>query len=455
MTATLLCHRAAPLRARALRSCALSLLLLLLPSLSRVSPAAAEPRFGDSTWAAPNAPLRPGDPTEPGPRVAPPDHERTWETVMRAPFRLAFLPLRVVARGGEAAANRWGDKIFNPQATEPRRGLHVGPAIKVGRVNDVGIGPGITWVGFPARDATLNAHATWSSIDRRLIKISEVVGLDRPVGFDLTGAYDHRPNRRYYGIGNATPETNRSYFLGEETRIESRFRIGRSPVRQLRLVGGYSDIGARRGSHGTPLLEEIFAPQNVPYFHQGTRDYLYGVTGELALLDDDRDPSEGVHGLFEGRHYMGLDSSDPDYNEWLVEGRAYVPVFSDRRVIALRGAYAGVEPTSGTTVMPFYRLAMSDGPLRFAGYASQRFRDRRLALAHAEYRWAVWRRLNAMLLYEWGLVAPRASEFTLADAHKSYGGGFRLGTGPGKDLRIQFAKSNEGWHGELHMGTGF
>src|SRR5437762_12071960 len=55
--------------------------LFLGPGIAR-----AEPRFGDSTWVAPQVPSRDEKPSDPGPRVAEPDHERRWETVLRTPF---------------------------------------------------------------------------------------------------------------------------------------------------------------------------------------------------------------------------------------------------------------------------------------------------------------------------------------------------------------------------------
>src|SRR5262245_42051430 len=61
----------------------------------------AEPRFGDSTWVAPNVVIQ-GSVTDPGPRVAKRDSERPWETMLRTPFRVAFFPVRLVARGVEA-----------------------------------------------------------------------------------------------------------------------------------------------------------------------------------------------------------------------------------------------------------------------------------------------------------------------------------------------------------------
>jgi outer membrane protein assembly factor BamA len=156
------------------------------------------------------------------------------------------------------------------------------------------------------------------------------------------------------------------------------------------------------------------------------------------------------------RSTAGLRSGDPDYYQWRVEGRAYLPVFAKRRVIAVRGVYAGVDPTgSGTTILPFYRLAQSEGASRFAGFASERFRDRQLALARIEYRWAILYRMSAVALYEVGAVAPRAGSFGLGTMHKSYGGGLRLGLSERSTLRFELAKSVEGIDAVFSLGGDF
>src|SRR5688572_17908230 len=86
---------------------ALSLLVLL------AAPARAqEPRFGDTTWVAPHADSFHGEPSAPGPRVAEPEVERGWEKALRAPFRVVFYPVRLLARGSQAAVG-FGSKFIN------------------------------------------------------------------------------------------------------------------------------------------------------------------------------------------------------------------------------------------------------------------------------------------------------------------------------------------------------
>jgi outer membrane protein assembly factor BamA len=208
-----------------------------------------------------------------------------------------------------------------------------------------------------------------------------------------------------------------------------------------------------RGYNGQPLLEYVFASTSVPFQNQNTQELLYGVTADLAALDDERDPSRGLHGRFDVRRASGLRSSDPDYYQWRVEGRAYVPVFAKRRVIAVRGVYAGVDPSGDTnTALPFYRLAQSEGDSRFAGYPTGRFRDRQLALTRIEYRWTILHSLSALALYELSAVAPRWESFTLSDAHESYGGGLRIAMSDEATLRLEVAKTVEGVQAVLAVG---
>ncbi len=403
---------------------------------------------------APNA-VEGGDPTADGPRVARPDHERGWEWALRAPFRIAFLPLRLVARGTEAGVGIYGERVMNPAPKRTAKGLSFASEIDVSGLTEIGGGPALTWAGFPSGDSKLRLSGTWSTTDRRRMKLREVIGDRRPVGFRLSADYDRKPNLRFYGIGNGTPSENRSVFLLEKVGGEAALLFGSSPLRQVRLVGGYSAMSPFRGYQGSPRLEEIFPPGTLPYDHQATRELLYGVTGDLAALDDALDPSIGLHGRAEWRHAAGVRDVDPDFNQWLAEGRAYAPVFAKRRVIALRAVYAGVRPTGATTTLPFYRLAESDGPLRFAGYPSHRFRDRQLILGRIEYRWEVWRHIRAVGLYELGEVAPQASAFTARAARWSYGGGLRYGLSEGAALRLEVANSAEGIQATLTMRSTF
>jgi len=436
----------------------LALLALLAYGVACVcgtSRAHADPRYGDSSWVAP-AEMFGSDSTIDRPRVAPPDHERRWETVLRTPFRIVFFPLRLVAKGLEAGANYVGPRYFEPKPMlPPRTGFALGTNFTFGAVKDVGFGPSITWAGFPTADARMKLAGSWSTIDRRQVNFSEVIGERRAVGLRVAADYDQKPNRRYFGIGNSTPVTDRSHFLLESSSADAALHVGSSPLRQLRFIGGYSSMSARRGYKSQPLLEDLFTPASAPYEHRTTQELWYGVAGDLAALDDDRDPSLGVHGRVNVQRATGLRSSDPDYYQWSVEGRAYLPVFAKRRVIAVRSVYAGVEPSGGTTILPYYRLAQSQGDFRFAGFESERFRDRQLMLGRIEYRWEIINRMSAVALYELGEVAPRAGSFSLREAHASYGGGLRLGMRDETSIRFEVAKSVEGLNTNLMIGCDF
>jgi Omp85 superfamily domain len=420
------------------------------------SGAHADARFGDSTWAAPNALLDSGSTTD-GPRVAPPDHERGWETALRAPFRVVFYPLRLFANGLEAGVGYIGPRYLVPKPKPlPNSGPTLAPVVSLGAVNDLTLGADLSWVDFPTADAKLRLAASWSTFDGRNVRFSETFGDQRPVGFRLSADYDHKPNRRYYGIGNTTPETNLSYFRLASTNVNAALLFGATLRRQVRLVGGYSNMSPGSGYHATPLLDDVFAPASAPYAHQATQELWYGLASDFSALDDGRSPSLGVAGNVDLRRAVGLRSSDPDYYLWNLEVRAYLPVFARRRVIALRSVYAGVGPVgSPTTVLPFYLLPESRGLSHFAGFSSGRYRDQQLMLARIEYRWQLVRELSILGLYELGEVAPRTGLFTLSDAHRSYGGGLRLGLSDAAIVRFELATSDEGLHAFLGVGRNY
>jgi len=421
------------------------------------SPAAqAAGRFGDSTWVAPTAPLETAPPAG-EPRVAPRDHERAWETVLRTPFRVAFLPLRAVGRGLEAVTSWAGPRYLDPKPPHVAPvGPHLVPAITVGGLSDVGIGPAFTWPGFPAQDDKLSINATLSTVDRRRARLVETLGEPRPVSFRLRADYDLKSDHRFYGIGNAAPKADVSYFLLETASAEGDLILGPSPHRQVRVQGGFSGLSTRRGYLAHPVLEDVFPAGTVPFDGRATRELWYGLAGGLAALDEARDPSRGLDGRFDVRRQVGVRGRDPSYVQWRVEGRAFVPVFAPRRVIALRGVFAGVDPTGGNAeAMPFYRLVGNEGETPFAAYQSERFRDRQLLLGRVEYRWMILYRVSAVALYELGEVAPRTGAFTLRDAHLSYGGGLRLGLSDRSTLRAELAKGSEGMRFALELGSDF
>lgn len=412
--------------------------------------------FGDTTWVA----LDPPDPAPPlpGPRVAEPDQkEPGWETALRTPFRVVFFPMRLLARGMELGFKQFGDEFISPAPPTP--GVKIGLGIYAGSTNDVAVGPKITFRDVIVPDSKLSLFGGWSITDHRRIALTGTVADRQPLSFRLRGRYDLKPNRRFYGIGNGTTESDLAYHRLEDISAEAGLLFGTSPIRQVRIVAGYSSMTSKRGWNGDPLLGDVFTPVEAPGYEESSREFLYGVTGDLALLNDEVRPSFGIHAKAELRRAMGLRQVDPEYDQWLFEGRGYLPVFAHRRVIAVRALWAGVRPHDDSPEIPFYRLANNQGLLKFAGYPGFRFHDQQLALARAEYRWELWNRrqwsLSALAFHEIGQVAPNSSAFTWDRRHKAYGGGFRLGLSDASNARLELAKADEGLHLTLHIGNTF
>jgi len=439
-----------PHRARALL-CLLALAALAAPAAS----AFGEERFGDSTWVAP-VPQATGDPAAPGPRVAKPDHERTWETVLRTPFRVAFFPFRLMGWGLEGAADLAEkhlplDEINQPPG--PPRGVKVSPQASFSSNEGIGLGIGLKApLGGP--NNRIRTDAIWTTKDTRRARATLLFGADRPIGFSLFGMYDHRPNRRFYGIGNDAG-TTRTIFLGREDRFEGSVLVARAPKFNARGFVGLSDFDIGPGYNDTPRDIEVFTPAEVPYLTRGSRVVYAGAGAGWAALNSPNDPARGVQIFGEARHVKDADANDLTYEAYRLEGRGYLPVFSLRRVIAARAIIDGVNPASGSGPIPFYRLPYSNGLDRFSGYSGDRFRDKRLVLLQAEYRWLVWSKLWAFALAERAEVAPSTGALRWTSMHEAYGGGFRYRLTDTQTARLEIAKGNQGLDIDLNLEAPF
>ncbi len=78
------------------------------------------------------------------------------------------------------------------------------------------------------------------------------------------------------------------------------------------------------------------------------------------------------------------------------------------------------------------------------GYDDYRFRDRNAAFVSAEYRWPVFRMMDAALFADAGSVASTASGLWQERLEHDYGFGFRFHTATRSVARIDVAKGREG-----------
>jgi hypothetical protein len=464
-------------------------------------PAAPDARFGDSTWVAPYASATESStPVEPGPRVRAPDHTRTYESVLRFPFRVIAFPFRLIGIGGEYGASVIENQLPRRGTTARSQPHHLLPYLDVAeqaRLNFgtlLFLGPSAEKPGIVeqlavaggksdwqlAHDAEFRAQAAengggersrngftargtgdfaWSLANHRHaaldVELMHGEG-DRAIGIGAAGLYQYRPNLLFLGIGTDADEDRRSIYLAEEGRGELFLRLGATRTRTARLVTRISHISVRDGRDGEPGIEEIYGPADqVPFLGTSTSVIQYGVQVALAKLDRVELPSRGVEARGEVWRVNDLDGGDLTWTEWQAEGRAYVPVFARRRVLAFRARYASVDPSADSPPVPFYRLPESSGDQRFLAFDSGHFRDQRLALSQVEYRWWIWEKLWAVGFAQLGWVAPSAADLRFDAVHESYGGGFRGTVTQSFLYRLDIAHGSEGTETDLKFGIQF
>jgi hypothetical protein len=406
--------------------------------------AQAEPAFGDSDWVAPTNRPAVGSPADPGPRVAPKDHEPTGVSILRLPFRLLFLPLRLVAIGAEKAV---GLSVFdlNPgPSIKPQPRWKLDPVV----TTEPGAGIILTRRLDPHGNAKMYATGTYAWDEGRKGKfVYRTSQDDAPRGLHLEGTYTYKANKTFYGIGNASTLANKSIWLGEETRAAGLLHFGKPVRKELRLVGTYSKISARSGYNGpagVPSAEDQFTPAEVPFLVRGSRVYSFGVAADGGLLDQVREPRRGVAARLSAEQFKAADTSDLDYRRYHTEARVFVPVFARRRVFAMRILHDWVDPAAGSPAVPYYRLPETNDDLRFPGYKVHRFTDNHLVLAQAEYRWEISGKLMAALEASAGEVASTASRLRYDQRHEAYGLGLRYSYRDRMGARVDAAKGSEG-----------
>jgi len=174
----------------------------------------------------------------------------------------------------------------------------------------------------------------------------------------------------------------------------------------------------------------------------------------LELRDEPGNPHRGVSlgvafSRFDDRHGNAF-----QFNRAIVDAREYIPLGSNRHVVALRQVTSLDEPDAGSSV-PFYMHSTLGGSRFLRGYGSFRFRDDKLLALAGEYRFELRPKIELALIYEAGKVFPTTREFDLSNLRRSWGAGIRLKSPREVRLRLDVLHSPEGTRVDLKLGPSF
>lgn len=267
-------------------------------------------------------------------------------------------------------------------------------------------------------------------------------------------SYRYYPEEDFFGIGNSSRRDAETNFLIE--RFSSEAVLGRSWTPWLATAArfGWHRFNVEPGEGGEHELRPVASPDSpeVP----GLATQPDQLSGELALLVNATDfpgnPHRGVAVGLSAARFRGLGESgaQTDFSRYMLDTRAYLPLLSPQRTLALQ-VLAVRSVADRDSRVPFYLMPTLGGPNRLRGYESYRFRDNDFLYLSAEYRWEPAPAWELALFYDMGRVFANAN-WALEGFHHSIGFGTRFKTTRRTFLRVDYARGQE--ESRLHVRFG-
>ena len=269
---------------------------------------------------------------------------------------------------------------------------------------------------------------------------------DRRGSLSVIGGWRKATEVGYYGLGtDNTSKDDEALFSFTQPYASATLDV--RPWRHWLVVSGgldYSKWSPGPADGASPSIEEVYTPETAPGLG-ATPTYLHSF-GTIAA---DSRASSGY--ARRGGYYAASLHAYAD-NEGLYsfqradyEAIQHVPLGRDTWVLSLRGKVETTYTSDGDT-LPYFMMPSLGGGSDMRGFGSWRFRDLHSLLLQAEWRVLVNSFLDTALFYDAGKVTSRRSDLDFEGLKSDYGIGFRLHGPLATPLRIDLAKSNEGFH---------
>ena len=262
---------------------------------------------------------------------------------------------------------------------------------------------------------------------------------------DLYAVHRNYPRIDYYGPGPESQKSGRSDYRLEDEAYEA--TAGVKPVKPLRLgvTAGYLEVNVGPGADGRFVsAEKIFPPSGTPGIDRQADFWRVGAFAQYDWRDDAGRPRQGGNYLVRYSRYADRRTGVNTFGRVELEAQQYVPVFSERQVIALRGRSV-LTDDAGRHRVPFYLQPTLGGSEDLRGFRRFRFYDDHMMVFNAEYRWASINGMDAAVFADAGKVFHRREQWNLKDLESAVGFGLRFNVDNKVFLRVDVGFSHEGF----------
>ncbi len=261
-------------------------------------------------------------------------------------------------------------------------------------------------------------------------------------------AYLYSPQEEFFGRGPDSVRDSRSNYVLKQRRAGWLTEVHLREVRvrhAFRLLR--ADIGPGTDSEA-PTLQEVFPDEAGNY---GPSRWL---SNEFAVVIDHRDtatdPRDGGAIEWSAAFNHRLGQAAGAYTTVRASGTLYLPLSEEREHVIATHVEA-VHNISKSDI-PLFDQPFLGGESSLRGFRTARFRDRDSAAGTVEYRYRVWRYLDAVLFGDAGQVyANLFQDIGKHRLHYDAGIGARY-RGPLLSFQLSVGESREGAHMFLSFG---
>lgn len=248
----------------------------------------------------------------------------------------------------------------------------------------------------------------------------------------------------FYGVGDNSLESNHSVFSYNTTTLGGRLTHHLTP--HISTGAELNYIIATTGpttSGALPSVDTTFPPHTLTGFSEWL-DYASLATFAAHDTRDNPYLAE-TGGIQTGRlsYFVNFHHGNHRFFQLDLDARHFFPLGPPRVVLALH-AGATFQFTTGDNAIPFYRLATLDTMSPLRGFDRNRFMDRNLVVANAEYRFPIWQTMDGVFFFDTGRVFHSMQNFRLNAFKYSAGGGIRFRAFKFVLFRLDAAYGGEG-----------
>jgi hypothetical protein len=368
----------------------------------------------------------------------------TWEKIVSFPGQVLYLPVGLVfALPAEIASLAFQGK-FLAQVTDflvaddSSRGVYP--------VYDARRGGGVKYFqrGLIFPNSYISLTASGGPLRRQHYAFKYRQFFSRTSKLELIASYTNLPNEFFYGIGNGSFNRDKTNYAHEFSNVSADFAIGFNEKIWLDLSTGvdFNNIFDGRGSK-EPLVRERHDTRQIPGFENKIEFWKLLANLSVDNRNHPGSPTAGWQASFGGGIFREIGDEKYDHYRLNFDITKYLHLFY-RRTLVLRVASRITRPFSGREV-PFLYMSHLGKEESIRGFQRGRFRDRDMVLGSVEYRWPVFRIIDALLFFDFGKVSNNVLGNSLTtNLQSAYGFGFRLWGQNGMLARFQLGKSDDG-----------